>query len=160
MLTDEQGLALAKDVEKVVNIVRSNFVGKIFVFGPAPRHINTCCAQLRHTILDTEGEKVDMIKYTNSVNEFLSKAISFPSNCEFISYKEQFGSEFVAEMLTDGVHLHPTVEPTLSSFIMGLLSRQAAPALPAMANLPTFTSVLVSNGVKALGGEEMEQSTG
>ena len=62
-------------------------------------------------------------------------------------------------MLSDGVHLDNTVESTLASFIMGLLSRQAKPAVPAMANVPGFTSILVSNGVKALGDDEMEEES-
>ena len=122
--------------------------------------INTCCGQLKHTILDIEGEKLDMIHYTNGVNEFLKQAISYPIKTEFITYREQFGGEFVAEMLTDGVHIDEKVLPTLSGFIMGLLDRQAAPALPAMANVPTFRSILVQNGVKALGEAGMEDVDG
>ena len=160
MLNDDEAKLLARDVERVIQIVRTNFKGRIYVFGPTPRHINTCCGQLRHTILDVEGEKLDMVKYTNGINEYLLHSISFPINTVFCNYKEQFGGEFVGEMLADGVHLDEKVVPTLSSFIMELLGRGSTPALPAMANLPTFRSVLVKNGVKALCDETMEEAEG
>ena len=160
MLNDDQAKLLAKDIEKVTNIVRTNFHGRIYVFGPTPRHINSCCGQLKHTILDIEGERLDMVHYTNGVNEYLRQAISYPNKSEFISYQEQFGGEFVADMLTDGVHIDERVLPTLSGFIMGLLDRQAAPASPAVANVPTFRTILVKNGVKALGEPEMEDVDG
>ena len=162
MLSDEQAKLLARDVERIVQIVRTNFHGKIVVFGPTPRHIESCCSQLRHSLLDAEGKELDMIKYTNGVTELLLHSISFPVNCEFVGYKEMFGGEFVAEMLSDGVHLDETVIPTLSGFIMSLLSRKPTPALPAMANVASFSSILVRNGVKAVAASEdqMEQADG
>ena len=162
MLSDEQAKLLARDVERIVQIVRTNFHGKIVVFGPTPRHIESCCSQLRHSLLDAEGKELDMIKYTNGVTELLLHSISFPVNCEFVGYKEMFGGEFVAEMLSDGVHLDETLILTLSGFIMSLLSRKPTPALPAMANVASFSSILVRNGVKAVAASEdqMEQADG
>ena len=154
MLTDDQAKLLAKDVERVLQIVRTNFAGKIVVFGPTPRHIIECCPQLRHSILDAEGNKLDMVKYTNGVTEFLQHSLNFPANSEFAGYREQLGGEFVAEMLVDGVHLDETIIPTMSGFIMELLEREPTVAMPAMANIGSFGSILVSNGVKALSDME------
>ena len=156
MLTDEEAKGLARDLAKVVSIVRTNFPGKIAVFGPTPRHINSCCGQLRHSILDEEGKELDMIKYTDGVTEFLQHAISYPVNCEFVGYREIFGGEFVGDMLADGVHLEESVIPTMSSFIMTLLERESTPAQAALANIQTFRNILVKNGVKALVDAEME----
>ena len=156
MLTDEEAKGLARDLAKVVSIVRTNFPGKIVVFGPTPRHINSCCGQLRHTIMDEEGKELDMVKYTDGVTEFLQHAISYPVNCEFVGYREIFGGEFVGDMLADGVHLEESVIPTMSSFIMTLLERESTPAQAALANIQTFRNILVKNGVKALVDAEME----
>ena len=156
ILTNEQAALLIQDVQKIIQIVRTNFKGKVFVFGPTPRHIEKCCNQVRHAILDVEGKQVDMVKYTDGVTEFMSKTLSLPVNTEFVGYKEQIGGEFVGEMLVDGVHLEKSTQVNLSGFVLGLLDRQATGAVPVMANCPPFLNVLVGNGVKALGDVEME----
>ena len=156
MLTDAQAKALVKDVQRMVDLIRSLFKGKIVILGPAPRHLTDCCGQLKHHLLDVEGDQVDMVKYTNGLSEYLSKALFLPVNTELVCYREQFSGEFVEELLTDGVHLHKDAENMLSSFIMLLLERAPTQSVPAMGNLPIFESVIESNGVRAVGESDME----
>ena len=100
-----------------------------------------------------------MVKYTDGFTEFLTKALPCPVNTEFVGYREQFGGEFVGEMLSDGVHLDPTAQETLSGFVLSLLDKGPTGAIPAMANRPSFVNIIVNNGVKAIGEEEMEDAS-
>ena len=132
------------------------FSGKIVILGPTPRHLVECCGQAKHKILDIEGEPVDMAKYTDAVTDYFSKVLALPENVEFVGYQEQFGGNFVDDMLTDGVHLHPDAKDTLSGFLMTLLSREPTLGVPAMANAQSFQVVVEQHGVRVLGDSDME----
>ena len=158
LLSDQQASDLVKDITTMLAYIRGNFAGKVIILGPTPRHLVECCTQAKHKILDVEGEKADMIKYTDAVTDFISKALTLEGNVEFVGYREQLGGggDFVPDMLTDGVHLHDDTKVTLSGFIMSLLDREPTLSVPAMANLPSFQSVVEGFGVRVLNDSDME----
>ena len=156
LLSDEQAVSLVRDVKVMLTTIRAMFSGKVVILGPTPRHIVECCGQAKHKILDIEGEVVDMVKYTDAVTDYFTKALALPENVEFVGYREQFGGNFVDDMLTDGVHLHPDAKETLSGFLMTLLSREPNLGVPAMGNVPSFLSMVEQHGVRVLGDSDME----
>ena len=143
MLTTREADALIKEVELMVDTMRQvGFNGKVLILGPAPRHLEDCCKQAQHYLKDAEGKKVDWKIYTDTLTEYISKAINLPENVEFIAYQTVFGSGFNAGYLKDGVHLDIDADKALVSFIFRGFERSKSAEKKAVQNRQSFSAML------------------
>ena len=159
ILTEEAAAVLIKDMESFIHFSRSTmgFPGKIIVVGPQPRHLNTCCGQVKHAILALDNKAVDMKLYTDTFNKYVMQKINLSDNVEFIRYSSIHGNDFDHKDLLDGVHLNKNAERAFVSWLMSTLERKHSPAVPPCKNAPSFPAMLNAVKIAAFDATNMEQ---
>ena len=138
---DEMSLMVAK-LTKLLRFLLREFMGKIFIIGPYPRHIDDCCDLQDHKIRGPSGENIYMSEYASCFTEYL---IASPGIVQ-----DRVGVIPTADIdvgqLVDGVHLTRDANKDAAKFILGLLSRKPTPAT-ASQTLLEFNSFLSSKGI-------------
>ena len=145
LLNDEQAALHVVHLSQVLVKLTSTFTGKIVMIGPFPRHIETCCDNRDHAIVDVTGSPVNMINYTLAVSKYiaLSPGLSH-EHVHYIEYPAVFGDNFAGVNLTDGVHLQDSATETLSNFVFGLLTKLNKPTSRYKKSLQVQLSSLLS----------------
>ena len=146
ILPDASAKVLIKDMESFAHFARSTmgFPGKIIIVGPQPRHLETCCGQVKHALVDLARKAVDMKIYTDLFNQHVQQTIKLTDNVEFIKYSTIHGTDFTPGQLVDGVHLDLPTRKTFAEWIMAALSRASSPAVPPCKNASTFSQLLAA----------------
>ncbi len=70
------------------------FAGKIFLLGPFPRHLEMCCDNPDHAIVDTAGNPVNMINYTLALSKYTSSPGLSHERLHYFEYPAVFGEDF------------------------------------------------------------------
>ena len=117
-------------------------MGRIYIIGPYPRHIDDCCDQKYHKIRGPSGENIYMSEYASCFTEYLTASPGI--------VQDRVGVIPTADIdvgqLVDGVHLTRDANKDAAKLILGLLSRKPTPAT-ASQTLLEFNSFLSSKGI-------------
>ncbi len=83
------------------------FAGKIVLLELFPHHLEICCDNPDHTIIDTAGNPVNMINYTLAFSKYIGSSPGLShERLHYFEYPAVFDEDFSKDNLDDGVHLN------------------------------------------------------
>ena len=128
VLSNDLMSLMIHDTHDILSWISQNFSGRVQVCGPAPRYINSCCANQSHICVDAFNQKLDMVAYTGVINTYLRDHVSLPANTEFVDYRSYLAGTFDADSLVDCVHYSSDVCAKFVSFVLSTLSKKPVQA--------------------------------
>ena len=124
LLSDADAVELVTHLSEALAYLRLHFAGKIILCGPFPRHLENCCKESTHVIVDANGFPFNMLNYTKVLSKFLKMYIKLPENTEYIDYRCVFkGGDLPMPFLTDGVHLSIEANKRFAEFLVECFAR-------------------------------------
>ena len=144
ILSDVEMDTLLSDSQEIISWAIKNFKGKILLAGPLPRYITPCCAENSHMIKDAYNQPVDMVKYSNAMSQHIKNSLDLPPRVEFVDYRHTIkAGDADKNLCPDKVHLSPSHQKKIVSFIVNSLSKPVSPSPPKPHYTSTFSDALL-----------------
>ena len=137
---DDNGInRLINHLQTIVTRIRKCFDGDLFVIGPIPRALGSCCSKPAHRLPESPIFSTPL-QYATLLNRFIAAHPQVQESVFFVPADKIFETGFNKNSLRDMTHLKESKMIELAHFIVNLTSTTITRPAPLLGDKPSFTT--------------------